>query len=313
MASQNPTTAPSLGMTLGAVYIGATVAAILFGITNLQAVIYYKKYPDDWWVYRYSVAILWAFDALHVALGTHALYHYLIDLFGDYIALDDIVWSFKLQILFNMVIIFGVQVIYTIRIWRLGHHFHQMLPLFVVLCLVVSGGTGIFAVYDSYLISSFLSIHSIKVSIYAVFSMAAISDFVIAFSMCYYLHKSREASAFSSTSKMLLGLMRLVVISGLATSACSLITLITYLALRNSLIFLGIDFILPKLYINSLLAMLNSRKDHRVPTNGGLPVAKVLKFESQDSGVDNEEVNISIPMQSVQSLDHGKEGLDFQV
>lgn len=107
--------------------------------------------------------------------------------------------------------------------------------------------------------------------------------------------------------------MRLVVISGLATSACSLITLITYLALRNSLIFLGIDFILPKLYINSLLAMLNSRKDHRVPTNGGLPVAKVLKFESQDSGVDNEEVNISIPMQSVQSLDHGKEGLDFQV
>ncbi|PBK79681.1 hypothetical protein ARMGADRAFT_1040600 [Armillaria gallica] len=137
MALQNATTAPSLGMTLGAVYIGATVAAILFGITNLQAVVYYKKYADDWWVYRCSVAILWAFDALHVALGTHALYHYLIDLFGDYIALDDTVWSFKLQILFNMVIIFGVQVyvpqvsieqngalmsmtysIYTVRIWR---------------------------------------------------------------------------------------------------------------------------------------------------------------------------------------------------
>lgn len=313
MASQNPTTAPSLGMTLGAVYIGATVAAILFGITNLQAVIYYKKYPDDWWVYRCSVAILWAFDALHVALGTHALYHYLIDLFGKYTALDDVVWSFKLQILFNMVIIFGVQVIYTVRIWRLGHHFHQMLPLFVVLCLVVSGGTGIFAVYDSYLISSFLSIRSIKVSIYAVFSMAVISDFVIAFSMCYYLHKSREDSAFSSTSKMLLGLMRLVVISGLATSACSLITLITYLALPKTLIFLGIDFILPKLYINSLLAMLNSRKEHCVSTNGEHSMAKVLKFEPQNSGVDNEDVNISISMQSFRSLNHRKEGLDFQV
>ncbi len=33
-----------------------------------------------------------AFNALHVALGTHALYHYLIDLFSDYIALNDIVW-----------------------------------------------------------------------------------------------------------------------------------------------------------------------------------------------------------------------------
>lgn len=142
MALQNPTTAPSLGMTFGAVYIGATVAAILFGITNLQAVIYYKKYPDDWWVYRYSVAILWAFDALHVALGTHALYHYLIDLFGDYIALDDVVWSFKLQILFNLVIILGVQAIYAVRIWRLGHHFYQILPWFVVLSVAITGGVS---------------------------------------------------------------------------------------------------------------------------------------------------------------------------
>ncbi|KAK0190187.1 hypothetical protein F5146DRAFT_1122517 [Armillaria mellea] len=322
MASQNPTAAPSLRMTLGAVYIGATVAAILFGITNLQAVIYYRKYSDDWWIYQYSVAILWAFDALHVALGTHALYHYLIDLFGDYVALNDVVWSFKLQILFNMVIIIGVQAIYTVRIWRLGHHFHQILPWFVVLCVAISGGTGIFTVYDSYVITSFLSIHSIKVSIYVVFSMAPISDFLIAFSMCYYLHKSRESAAFSSTSKMLLGLMRLVVISGLATSTCSLITLITYLALPNSLIFLGIHFILPKLYINSLLAMLNSRKDHRVPTNGRHSVAKVLKFEPQDSAVDNEEAiakftlfcqDVSLPMQSVQSLDHGKEVLNFQI
>ncbi|PBK84339.1 hypothetical protein ARMGADRAFT_1087027 [Armillaria gallica] len=47
---------PSMGATLGAVYIGSTIATI---ITNLQAINYYKKYPDDWWVYRYSVGILW--------------------------------------------------------------------------------------------------------------------------------------------------------------------------------------------------------------------------------------------------------------
>ncbi|KAK0429616.1 hypothetical protein EV421DRAFT_1914354 [Armillaria borealis] len=156
-------------------------------------------------IFLQQVAILWAFNTLHVALSTHALYHYLIDLFSNYTALYDIVWSFKLQILFNMVIILGVQVIYAVRIWKLGHHFHQILPWFVVLCVAVTG-----------------------------------------------------------------------------------------------------------VYINSLLAMLNSCKDHHVPTNCGLPVAKVLKFESQDSGVHNEEVNISIPMQSAQSLDHVKEGLDFQ-
>ncbi|PBK79396.1 hypothetical protein ARMGADRAFT_1021548 [Armillaria gallica] len=282
MALQNATTAPSLGMTLGAVYIGATVAAILFGITNLQAVVYYKKYADDW-----------AFDALHVALGTHALYHYLIDLFGDYIALDDTVclaysasntvqcMSFSLSIEQNGALMSMTYSIYTVRIWRLGHHYHQMLPLFVL-------------------------------SIYTVFSMAVISDFVIAFSMCYYPHKSRDASAFSSTSKRLLGLIRLVVISGLATSTCSLITLITYLALPNSLIFLGIDFILPKCH-STLIPLLNYRKDHCVPTNGRHSVVRVLKFKPQNSGVDDEDVNISIPMQSFQSLNHRKEGLDFQL
>ncbi|KAK0467377.1 hypothetical protein IW261DRAFT_1520244 [Armillaria novae-zelandiae] len=114
MASQNPIPAPSLGTTLGPIYIGATVAAILFGITNLQVAIYYKKYPDDWWVYRYSVR--WVLDGLHVAFSTHALYHYLIDLFGDYDSIYSIIWY--LHTLLNMVIIVGVQVVYAIRIWK---------------------------------------------------------------------------------------------------------------------------------------------------------------------------------------------------
>ncbi|PBK58455.1 hypothetical protein ARMSODRAFT_983839 [Armillaria solidipes] len=122
------TDTPSLGMTFGAIYIGATIATVLFGITNLQVVIYYMKYPADWWVYRCSVTILWILDALHVALSTHALYFYLIELFGDYLKIYQMIWSFKvycpqilcpsnsrrlkscqLQILINMVIIVGVQ------------------------------------------------------------------------------------------------------------------------------------------------------------------------------------------------------------
>ncbi len=68
-----------LGETLGALYVGATLAAVyvtflshktcfhpfgsFFGITNLQAVIYYKNYPNDWWIYRYSVRLN-SFEAL---------------------------------------------------------------------------------------------------------------------------------------------------------------------------------------------------------------------------------------------------------
>ncbi|KAK0226849.1 hypothetical protein EDD85DRAFT_795166 [Armillaria nabsnona] len=83
MTSQAQTIVPPLGMTLGPLYIGSTIAAILFGITNLEVVIYYKKYPHDWWVYRYCVGVLWVLDSLHVTFSTHAMYHYLVDSFGE--------------------------------------------------------------------------------------------------------------------------------------------------------------------------------------------------------------------------------------
>ncbi|PBK81088.1 hypothetical protein ARMGADRAFT_1068692 [Armillaria gallica] len=83
MSSQSSTTLPSVSETLGALYVGVTIAAVLYGITNLQSVIYYRRYPNDWWVYRYSVGILWALDTVHVAISVYTVYFYLIHFFGD--------------------------------------------------------------------------------------------------------------------------------------------------------------------------------------------------------------------------------------
>ncbi|PBK85891.1 hypothetical protein ARMGADRAFT_1087172 [Armillaria gallica] len=129
---------PSLGMTLGAIYLGSMAAAILFGITNLQTSIYYKEYPGDWCVYRYSVASLWILDALHVALSTHALYHYLITLYGNFLAIYDIVWSFKLQVLFTVSIVMVVQALYTVRLWKLNRNFYKVVLWFTVLSVAAA-------------------------------------------------------------------------------------------------------------------------------------------------------------------------------
>ncbi|PBK79682.1 hypothetical protein ARMGADRAFT_1069339 [Armillaria gallica] len=319
-------------------------------------VIYYKSYPDDSWIYRYSVAIIWILDALHVALSMHAVYHYLIDLFGNYLGLYHIVWSFKLQLLISMVMIIWIEALYAVRLWKrlclilsshksklnlclVGGHFNRTLS-WIVSQLLSSAAHNKYtsrlglsrvrqvfpSVHSLYSISNFLLIPSIKAWFIGLwmhirlkylpginmhpFAVAATSDFIIAFSMCYYLHKSREASAFSSTSDMLYGLMQLVVISGLATSTCSLLTLITYLVWQDSLIFLGLDLILPKLYINSLLAMLNARRDCRT-TNSAPPVPKVLRFTHKDNRA---EANTSIPlMQRITSLEHAREGLVHNV
>ncbi|KAK0486043.1 hypothetical protein IW261DRAFT_770005 [Armillaria novae-zelandiae] len=83
---------------------------------------------------------------------------------------------------------------------------------------------------------------------------------------------------------MLLGLMRLILVSGLATSLCSLLVLILYTTLPTSLGYIAVDFILPKLYINSFLAMLNRRQEHQAST----------------SPVNTEGTNINIPLNAIQ-------------
>ncbi|KAK0238285.1 hypothetical protein EDD85DRAFT_502855 [Armillaria nabsnona] len=41
--------------TLGALFTGATIAAVCYGITILQTVVYYKLNPNDPCIFRYSV------------------------------------------------------------------------------------------------------------------------------------------------------------------------------------------------------------------------------------------------------------------
>ncbi|KAK0241547.1 hypothetical protein EDD85DRAFT_404987 [Armillaria nabsnona] len=273
---------------MGAFHIGATLAAILFGVTNLQAVIYYKKHRNDWWFYKSAVALLWALDALHVALSTQVLYSCLID-YGSYQALyfDYTLWSVQLQIA------------------KFGCHFHRFAPWFIFLAVATSLGTGIFFIYDTYNALPFGDTGELVTtrSTYTFFATLVLSDFIVAIWMCYYLYQSKAATGFSTTTSMLLGLMRLILVSGLATSLCSLLVLIMYTTLPRSLVYIAVDFILPKLYINSFLAMLNRRQEHQASISpakyeGHLNPPTV--HISRTTEISTEGTNINIPLKEIQ-------------
>ncbi|KAG0696376.1 hypothetical protein DFH29DRAFT_858048, partial [Suillus ampliporus] len=51
---------------------------------------------------------LWILDALHLALVVHCIYYYLVNNYGNISALTEIVWSFKLQIVIDVPIVYGV-------------------------------------------------------------------------------------------------------------------------------------------------------------------------------------------------------------
>ncbi|KAJ3718030.1 hypothetical protein DFJ43DRAFT_1159623 [Lentinula guzmanii] len=247
--------------TLGAVFIGIVGATFLFGITTLQVYLYYHHYRRDSRFHKLAVAVLWILDIVHLVLILHAVYHYAVNGFGDAVNLTSIVWSVKIQVTINVVIVLFVQSLYAYRVWILGGYHHGVLGYIVA--GVVTGGFGIGAAlaYKIYTIQLFEELHTISWSIDLSLATSTAIDFMIASTMCYYLHKSRGSE--TELNSRISTVMQYSLSSGLFTSACSLTTLFTYTLMPDNLIFLALQFLSTKFYVGSFLAMLNARQ-HRV-------------------------------------------------
>jgi hypothetical protein len=100
---------------------------------------------------------------------------------------------------------------------------------------------------------------------YAAFGSAVVVDSTLAVAVIYYLRRSR--GEFESTNSRISKLVFWTLGTGAITSVCSLAALISYALFPHKLYFLAIEFLLTKLYMNSLLAMLNARRSIREGTD----------------------------------------------
>jgi len=256
VSPQDLATLINVSQDLGPPFVGVVVSALLFGVSILQTYIYYQKTSNDMLVFRVSVAILWVLDAFGLALTIHAIYHYLITNFGNYSALTILVWSLKMKAAVDLVIVLLVQSLYCLRLWKLNQGKAWALRL---LALSIVGGIGISIVFvvEIYKMHLFSDAVKIQWAFTATFSTVITIDIAIAGSICYCLYRSRPE--FAATNSIISMLMLWTLSTGLVTIICSLAALITNLTMPRSFVFLSFNFMLSKLYFNSLLAMLNSR------------------------------------------------------
>jgi len=87
--------------------------------------------------------------------------------------------------------------------------------------------------------------------------LAILSDILIAMALCLLLDSNR--SDFEDTNHLINKLIVFAINRCILTSAVAVIEMIIFLILPNSFYPFAIDFIIGKLYANSLLATLNSR------------------------------------------------------
>ncbi|KAJ7175127.1 hypothetical protein C8R43DRAFT_976016 [Mycena crocata] len=250
--------------TLGAILVGGSIALFLSGIVTVQCIIFYKLYPNEIRIRSAMVAVVWILDLLHSAFIVTSFFDYFIDFFGDRTRTDYITWAVALS-----VVITAAQTLITH--WYYAQKIYQssgknwwitgpiVLLAFLRLFAACVSGTEMIRLHRY---SAFNEKYPGWVFTTGL-SLSASVDIIITAWMCYFLRKMRGRTASTTMAQVVDTLTLYTLENGFLTCVTATASLICWLTMPNNLVFLGLHFLMAKLYANSLLISLNTRKELR--------------------------------------------------
>jgi len=252
--------------TFGATYIGVVLATFLYGILTLQTYIYWIRYVHDSRFDRLFVVTLWVIDTLQLIFICHMQYWYVIENFANPAALQYNNWSFNMEVGLTTILTFMVQAFFARRAWQFTSGMGNRMTasrktkvlggLIGMMSLTQLGfGMGCFGMV--WVLTMYQQFIQYKWLVAGWLVSAALCDILIVYMLSTALMTQR--TGFGRTDALIDKLLRYTINTGLLTSLIAIVDLITF-CMMNNLIHLCFNFILGKLYTNTLLATLNARE-----------------------------------------------------
>ncbi|KAG1874778.1 hypothetical protein DFJ58DRAFT_758721 [Suillus subalutaceus] len=243
--------------TFGALLIGVVVSATLYGVTCVQTWYYFTHFSDPWYN-KLLVGAMFLSDSIHQILVTHAMYTYLVTDFGS--VSEIFVWSLCVEVLFNGFTGFMVQSFLTMRVYRLSNK--NVIATASVLSLVIAEFILVITYFaKAVTYTTFNQLPQIKPLSMSVNAVAAAGDILITIFLCIFLQQSR--TGFRRSDTLINKLMLFSINTGLLTTVCAVMSLISITVWPDSFIYIAFYFCMGRFYCNSLLATLNARKGIR--------------------------------------------------
>ncbi|PBK84126.1 hypothetical protein ARMGADRAFT_1055598 [Armillaria gallica] len=292
----------SLNATMGVAFIGVVVAAILHGVSCVQAWYYFTHQHDQWPLKSIVVAVI-VFDTVHQALICHTVYTYLITHYGNVAELQRTVWSLMAEVFFNGFTAFLVQSFLALRVWRLSNRKILVTAIIALLVVTEFGCVITFGILALINVHTFAELATLKYLSISVNALAAAGDVLIAGTLSLLLHRSR--TGFQKRDTMINQLIIFTVNTGLLTSLCAVASLISILTAPNAFIYITFFFCMGRLYSNSLLATLNARQRIRTAAEGinsSSEISFSLKDISKISTYSSRGPNIHIQIDAIEEF-----------
>ncbi|KAF7296338.1 hypothetical protein HMN09_01103900 [Mycena chlorophos] len=243
----------------GAILVGALVSAVLFGVSTVQAYIYWQRFPDDRPAVKALVAAVWTLEAAHMGMMSHTLYTWLVIDYGNPAALlgraPDSLVGFILMTVFVSVL---VQTFFSYRIYILSRSLTWAMVLYASNLLRCGLGLAIFSL-------TLLSPTQLAFSqrfpwlLITLWSLSAAGDLAVMLSLVWLLWRQRRMTDNRQSEFLLDKIIKWTIETGVATSMFTTVMLICYHTMPNTLVWMGLFVGEARMFANSLFASLNSR------------------------------------------------------
>ncbi|KAF7311840.1 hypothetical protein MIND_00194700 [Mycena indigotica] len=239
-----------IATTLGALLVGGCVGLISTPPTSASR--------------KVMVLVVWILDLLHSVFIVAALFNYLITFFGDRGRIDHIPWSVALSVVVTAAQTLIVHWYYAHKIWTSsGRNWWITAPIVVLAfgrLLAASVSTSEMIRRPNY---SNFNKHFPGWVFTTGLTLSASVDVLITALLCYYLRSMGRRTSSTLINRVVRTMMFYTLENGLITCLAATASLICWLTMPTNLIFMGLHFVIGKLYANSLLVSLNTRQELR--------------------------------------------------
>ncbi|KAG1902621.1 uncharacterized protein F5891DRAFT_1215017 [Suillus fuscotomentosus] len=254
-------------------------------------------------------------DLSHSALVAVALWDSIIATYGDLSKIDTIPWCIGPAIELTALITFLVQSFFAYRIYKCFKVQKKKLTVAIPIVALAFARLIMASITNTEMLrlksySIFFQRNSssagggqlLSIDIPIEFSwvftfgliLSAFVDIMITAFLCYFLRKNRPS--FTDTMRIIDTLTFWTIQNGSITCAATIATLVCWMTMPSNRIFLGLHFVVAKLYANSFLATLNARKQiwngKQYTPSSNRPMPVVFLGESEhgpDSSISQQE------------------------
>ncbi|KAF8643364.1 hypothetical protein AX16_009092 [Volvariella volvacea WC 439] len=305
----------SIGIILASVF----VASILYGVTCIQTFIYFVKYPKDGLPRRSMVFFLWVVNTVQEILICLGIWQYLVTHFGDFAFQASFHVPLPLATIITSIASTTVQGFFVWRIWMLSKR-SPYFPVVMIPAIIAQPVLCIIYLIESLRNPSLEEFARLNSITFAANGIAAGVDIAIAVFMGILLVLGR--TGFRRTDQMIVRLMFITVNTGAWTALFALVVVILSAVYPGQLTSAATYFPLCSLYVNTLLANLNSRSyirgsDHQHITDS-VPVTSIgfSRRNNTSHGAQNTQ-QFSVYMETTKTSDYRPGGersnqLDFK-